>query len=388
MKNTAKARTIGKKIYTEKQKESAVNRYKNGESVISVAKDFQTSRSTIYYWIKKSEESAMHTANETVSVSEYKKMMKKLKRQQLIIEILQITNCSPTDSLSDKLKALAPLYGKYPVHVMCDALNISRGTYYNHIFRNKKENNKYAEHRDELKITIFAMFHKHQQRLGANRITQELKKEGFHTSKEMVRKLMREMGLTCIRAKSKSFYTKERKVQRERNNLINRNFNPTSPNQVWASDSTMIEIKMKKYHICTIMDLYSRKIIAYGISYSENTHLIKSTFEKAVAARHPQEGLIFHSDQGRAYTSNTFTNYLKKLGVQQSFSKKGTPYDNAVEENFNATIKEEELYRYRYHSEREFRQAVKEYIDYFNNERPHSTLQYMYPCRYEELNAA
>ena len=136
------------------------------------------------------------------------------------------------------------------------------------------------------------------------------------------------------------------------------------------------------------MNLYSRKIIAYGISYSENTHLIKSTFEKAVAARHPQEGLIFHSDQGRAYTSNTFTNYLKKLGVQQSFSKKGTPYDNAVEENFNATIKEEELYRYRYHSEREFRQAVKEYIDYFNNERPHSTLQYMYPCRYEELNAA
>lgn len=388
MKNTAKTPTTKKKIYTEKQKESAVNRYKNGESVISIAKDFQTSRSTIYYWIKKSEESAMHTANDTVSVSEYKNLMKKLKRQQLIIEILQITNCSPTDSLSNKLKALAPLYGKYPVHVMCDALNVSRGTYYNHIFRNKKENNKYIEHREELKIAIFSAFHKHQQRLGANRITQELKKDGFHTSKEMVRELMSEMGLNCIRTKSKSFYTKERKEQRERNNLINQNFNPTAPNQVWASDSTMIEIKMKKYHICTIMDLYSRKIIAYGISYSENTHLIKSTFEKAIAARHPQKSLIFHSDQGRAYTSNTFTNYLKKLGVQQSFSKKGTPYDNAVAESFNVTMKEEELYRYHYHSEREFRQAVEDYLNYYNNIRPHSTLHHMCPCQYEALNAA
>ena len=386
--NLKKGSAVRKQNYTEQQKESAVNRYSNGESVISIAKDFKTSRSTIYYWIKKAEGHAIHVANNSVSVEEYKKLQKELRRQQLMVEILQIANCSPAAPLTEKLKALAPLYGKYPVRIMCEAFNIARGTYYNHIFRNKRENNQYKEHREELKTAIFDLFYQHNQSLGSKRMTQELKKAGYHTSKEMVLELMHEMDLYCIRSKSKSIYIKERQGERKRNNLINRDFNPPMPNQVWAGDTTMVEVKMKKYYICTIMDLFSRKIIAYGISYSENTHLIKSTFEKAVKARSPQKGLVFHSDQGRAYTSNTFTHYLKKLGVEQSFSKKGTPYDNSVAESFNATLKEEELYRYHYHSEQEFRRSVQNYLDYYNNNRPHTTLKYLCPCQYEKINAS
>ena len=386
--NTEKGSVVRKQIYTEQQKEAAISRYNNGETVISIAKDFHTSRSTIYYWIKKSQERTIHVANNTVSVADYKKLQKKLRRQQLMIEILQVAHCSPKAPLSEKLRALAPLYGKYPVHVMCEAFNISRGTYYNHIFRNKRENTKYKAHREELKAAIIDLFYKHNQTLGSKRITGELKEAGFHTTKEMVFELMKEMGLFCIRSKSKRLYNKERQDERKRNNLINRDFCPLQPNQVWAGDTTMIEVKMKKYFLCTVMDLFSRKILAYGISYSENTHLIKSTFEKAVKSRSPQKGLVFHSDQGRAYTSNTFVNYLKELGVQQSFSKKGTPYDNSVAESFNATLKEEELYRYHYHSEREFRQSVDNYLDYYNNDRPHTTLKYMCPCEYEKIHAS
>jgi len=93
--NFQKESVVRKQSYTEQQKESAINRYKNGESVIAIAKDFNTSRSTIHYWIKQAERHAIHVTINSVSVEDYKKIQKKLRRQQLMVEILQIANCSP-----------------------------------------------------------------------------------------------------------------------------------------------------------------------------------------------------------------------------------------------------------------------------------------------------
>ena len=139
-----------------------------------------------------------------------------------------------------------------------------------------------------------------------------------------------------------------------------------------------------QYFICVIMDLYARRVIAYKIGYSNNTHLVKETFRMAYESRKPEPGLIFHTDQGGNYRSRAFGDYLKTREVTQSFSKPGVPYDNSVMETFFASMKREELYRYKYRSEREFRAAVDRYIDFYNMQRPHKTLHYKTPAQKEE----
>ena len=132
------------------------------------------------------------------------------------------------------------------------------------------------------------------------------------------------------------------------------------------------------------MDLYARRVIAHKVGYSNNTHLTKETFRMAYELRKPEPGLIFHTDQGANYRSRSFSDYLNLRAVTQSFSKPGVPYDNSVMETFFASMKQEELYRYNYRSEREFRAAVDRYIDFYNTKRPHKTLHYKTPVQKEE----
>lgn len=101
--------------------------------------------------------------------------------------------------------------------------------------------------------------------------------------------------------------------------------------------------------------------------------------------RKPQDGLLFHSDNGSNYISKAFTSYLRKFGVVQSYSKKKTPYDNSVCESYFGTMKMEELYRCKYRSEKELRKGIADYIEFYNSKRPHSVLRYMTPDKFEEV---
>lgn len=189
------------------------------------------------------------------------------------------------------------------------------------------------------------------------------------------------MGLRSIRNGAKDLYTKE--LRRQRKNILDRDFTSDAPNKVWISDVTQFNFNHCKFYICAILDVFSRKVIFYHISKKNSTQLVKTTFKKAYESRKPNEGLLFHTDNGSNYVSNTFMSYLKKLGVTQSFSKAHTPYDNSVCESFFATLKREELYRYKYASVNEFMRRVKTYMYFYNAERPHKTLRYQTPDGFE-----
>ena len=111
---------------------------------------------------------------------------RKITRLQEIIEILQAVDCTAHSPLKEKLEALEALYGKYNVHVFCEALQVPRGTFYNHIFRNKRQNNSYRKRRDELRIQVQRVYDESRQIYGAEKIAAVLKQEGIYTSKEMV----------------------------------------------------------------------------------------------------------------------------------------------------------------------------------------------------------
>ena len=182
-------------------------------------------------------------------------------------------------------------------------------------------------------------------------------------------------------------YLYNRDQQRKRKeNLLNRFFIASRPNEIWVSDVTYFSVNDKNQYICVIIDIFSRKVIAYKISRKNSTQLTRATFDIAYTSRNPTLPLIFHSDRGCNYTSKRFMKHLQDLGVQQSFSQKGNPKDNAVAESFFSNMKKEELYRVKYKSEREFKKSVSKYIEFYNEERPHTTISYKPPSLFEKLN--
>ena len=167
------------------------------------------------------------------------------------------------------------------------------------------------------------------------------------------------------------------------NNLLKRDFNPESPNSVWCSDITYIWTEKGFVYLTSIMDLYSRMIIAWKLSNNLSTESVVTCINLAKQRRELSNPVIIHSDRGVQYTS---ADYYKALGkdITTSYSDKGTPWDNACIESFHALIKREWLSRYRFKHIIEAQVAVFEYIDVFYNRiRIHSTLGYVSPITYE-----
>ena len=274
------------------------------------------------------------------------------------------------------------IYSQFSVHTLCEALDVSRGTFYNHIFR-RTEVTVNDKRREQLREQVNEIFEESQQRYGANKICAILADRGIRSSKKYVAELMREMGLYSIGNNARREYKKSVDLPLKRN-LLKQQFDVSNPNQVWVSDVTCLKVKDNYCFVCVIIDLYSRKIIAYRVSEKNSTYLITSTFKQAFEARGFPPGLMFHSDQGSQYTSGAFRKLLHLNKVVQSFSNSGRPHDNAVAEAFFANMKREELYRRKLKSVQEFRTIVDDYIFFYNNERPHSTLANRTPCRFEE----
>ena len=173
-------------------------------------------------------------------------------------------------------------------------------------------------------------------------------------------------------------------IKKRNRNLLQQQFNPLRPNQIWVSDVTMFRLKEKNFYICVILDLYSRAVVDYKIGIKNSTQLTKSTFKLAYIYRQPQSGLMFHSDNGGNYCCRTFQSYLIKLNAEQSFSRPYVPYDNSVMESFFASMKREELYRRKFKSENEFYKAVADYITFYNEKRPHYQNSYRTPLKKEQ----
>ena len=136
-------------------------------------------------------------------------------------------------------------------------------------------------------------------------------------------------------------------------------------------------------YICVIIDLFSRKIISYKVSNFATTDVLIDTFLPAWQSRDAPPNLTFHSDQGSQYTSFKFRKTLRDLGVKQSYSCPGTPYDNAVAEAFFSTMKRETLSHKIYKDLNDLKNDVDEYVNFFNNERPFKKLGNLTPIEYE-----
>lgn len=364
--------------YDKKEKILLIHRFEQGESASSICSKHNIPRSTFYGWIQQKQR-MIPIDDVPLTKKEFKKLQNKTARLEGIIDILKLSPCTATAPLKERLNSAVTFKNQYNIHMICEALNLDRGTFYNHIFRNKKSNTEFAKKCDELRPLIQVIYNEGRQLYGAGKITAVLRHQGHHISEKTVTKLMHEMGLYSMRNGAKAYYLKNQpKV-----NILQQNFNAVSPNQVWTSDVTYFKYNHKAFYICVIMDLFSRKIIAHHIAFSNSTQLIKATFNLAYDSRTVNKDLIFHSDQGANYTSKTFQNLLFEKSVIQSFSTPGVPYDNSVTEAFFAILKREELYRKNYQSQKDVINSIRDYIYFYNDKRPHKAIKYKTPNQHE-----
>ena len=359
------------KKHSPKLIKTIINQYANGQPVTHLCVEHNIPRSTIYSWIKRHQK-LKSEAKTDISYQDYYNLKRRADKMQEQLEVIKAAGCGFSAPLKEKLEALEGLQNQYSVRTLCDALEVSRGTFYNHIFRRQKVA-KHEIHRENIREQVRVVFDEYKQRFGSKKIAAILGERGIRTSSKYVAELMREMGLQSIGKHLKRDRQNEI-IRTRRQNRLRQQFKVSEPNRVWVSDTTCFKVKERYYYICVIIDLFSRKIVAHRISPKHSTYLITSAVRRALKDRDYPQQLTFHSDQGSQYTSKAFRNLLYVNKVVQSFSRTGSPHDNAVVEAFFASLKKEELYRINFKSEREFYQCVDRYMVLYNTERPHETL--------------
>lgn len=363
------------KIYSEEFKKDIINQCLAGTSIAVISKKHGIARSTLYIWLKS------HTSQSTeiISKRDHFRLKQKCDQQEKAIEILCLAFNVESIPLADRYNFIKDLSDQYSISLLCKTLKVAKGSYFNHILRNKNENTLAAQKRAELTPVIEKIFHESNEIYGSGKIHAILKDRGYKVSQDTIADIMHKNGWFAIGTGAKKLYLMN---QERKENILNQQFNVSRPNEVWVSDVTYFRYNERNYYICVIIDLYARKVVGYKISLSNSTQLTKATFKLAFEFRQPTD-LLFHSDQGSNYTSNTFVEYLRYCNIQQSFSRKSVPYDNSVMESFFKSMKTEKLYRTNFRSEREIKIAVKDYINYYNTNRPHSMLNYQTPNAYE-----
>ena len=240
--------------------------------------------------------------------------------------------------------------------------SLPRSTYYYHCKQSGKD--KYCAAKKEIKNIYDA----NKQRYGYRRIMLELRQKDYVINHKTVLKLMRQLHIQGKQRRSK-YKSYKGEVGKIASNLLNRSFNATKPFEKLVTDVTEFAVCNEKIYLSPILDLYNREIVSYSISKSPNfwqtREMLKSLFEKLPKRAKP----ILHSDQGWQYQMKEFQRMLRQHNITQSMSRKGNCLDNSAMENFFGRLKVEMFYGETFQSADELISRLKEYIDYYNNQR-------------------
>jgi putative transposase len=170
-------------------------------------------------------------------------------------------------------------------------------------------------------------------------------------------------------------------------NLLARKFDVSAPDKYWVGDITYIRTGSGWLYLATVIDLYSRQIIGWSMADNMKAQLINDALTMAIWKRKPKKGLIWHSDRGSQYASDSHRAILKDHGIVQSMSRKGNCWDNAVAESFFHTLKTELTNHYQFKNQQEAKNVIFEYIEVFYNRiRIHSANNYLAPVEFEKMN--
>jgi putative transposase len=209
---------------------------------------------------------------------------------------------------------------------------------------------------------------------GSRKIKAALQRQGQVVGLAHVQRLMREMGLAAIVPRG---HRSQRHPEHRVYPYLLRGLTITRPNQVWATDITYIRLTQGWMFLVAILDWFSRYVISWAVSTTQEVGFCLDVLECALAKGIPE---IFNSDQGRQFTSRAFTDVLKAHEIQISMDGQGRVFDNIFTERLWRTIKYEEVYLHDYQSVQEGKLGISRYIEFYNHVRLHQALNYQTPA--------
>ena len=228
-----------------------------------------------------------------------------------------------------------------------------------------------------------AIFKESRSSLGYRELRKRLCNEGFTISDYGTQKLMNKLGLVVTQRIAYKVTTKRKHSDAVADNLLNQNFNPVAPNQIWAGDVTYLKTGEGWMYLAIVMDLYSRRIVGWHIDKRMTTDLVSKAMMKAYKLRQPPKGLVFHSDRGSQYTSKRYRNLLANYGMRASMGDVGACWDNAVVERFFGSLKHDWLLKVPQPTREHMQNDVAAYMRYYNLDRLHTANGDRSPIDYE-----
>jgi transposase InsO family protein len=268
---------------------------------------------------------------------------------------------------------------------MCRCLRVTRTGFY--AWCRRPECQRARDDR-RLKVRVRAAFEESRGRYGSPRIHRDLVDQLERVSRKRVVRLMQEEGLVARARKRFKVTTMSDHDQPVADNLLQRDFTASAPNQRWVGDTTEFVIgESGKLYLAAILDLFSRFVVGWAVSAVNDRHLTIKALEAALTRRCPDSGLLHHSDQGCTYASEDYQKILEAQGIVCSMSRKGDCFDNAVAESFFSTVKSELGERFDSHGAAKM--ELFDYIEvFYNQRRRHSTLGQISPAAFERQAAA
>ena len=235
------------------------------------------------------------------------------------------------------------------------------------------------------KALVRQIFNDSKRSAGARSIAAILMNEhGIKLTRYIAGKFMAQMGLKSCQLKTHK-YKHADEEHKAHDNILNRNFSPSAPNQVWTGDVTYIRIKGGWCYLAVVLDLYARRIVGFAVSDSPDSVLTAKALQMAYHTRLKPSSVLFHSDQGTHYTSKKFAESVASCnGMKQSMSRKGNCWDNAPTERFFRSFKTEWMLKGGYENIAEAKNAIVDYIwGYYQIVRPHRFNDYLPPAEKE-----
>jgi transposase InsO family protein len=265
---------------------------------------------------------------------------------------------------------------------MCYLLGVSRSGYY------RWQGHRVSKRQQENDLLVTEIRKIHQavtESYGSPRMTVELHARGYNCGHNRVARLMRDNEIIARRTIRFRRLTKAGKRPAKAPNILARQFAVATADSVWASDITYIPTAEGFLYLAVVLDLYSRRVVGWGMSSRLNPELVVSALYQALQRRGVPSGLLHHSDQDVLYSSGPYQRLLSDNGITCSMSGKGNCYDNACVESFFGSLKNEFTHFVKFESRDQAALELFNWIEvFYNRVRRHSTLNYLCPVDYEQ----
>jgi len=270
-----------------------------------------------------------------------------------------------------------------PVNQVCRVLGVSRSGYYT---ARRREQVQPAV--CEASVHLRAAFAASGGAYGSRRLRTAVASRGLEIGLYRLRRLMRKNGLRSVWKRKFVHTTDSKHTLPISPNVLNRQFNPTRPNQAWVADITYIRTRSGWLYLAVVLDLFARKVVGWAMSPDMQATLVCRALQLAIVQRQPAPGLIVHSDRGSQYASAAHQALLSKHGLVGSMSRKGNCWDNAVMERFFLNLKMERVWQNDYANHGEAMNDIADYIvSFYNSQRLHSKLGNLPPNAFEQKSA-